>query len=122
MPGRTTNDAPLLATPPTVTTMFPELAACGTVTVMLVELQFVAVPAARPLNVTVLVPWLAPKLAPVMVIAMPALPAAGDRVEIVGVAAPASKVIAAPADLVGSAALVAVAVTDCWTVICAGAV
>ena len=46
MPGRTTNDAPLLA--------------------------------ARPLNVTVLVPWLAPKLAPVMVIAMPALPVARE--------------------------------------------
>ena len=46
---------PLLASPPTVTTTFPLVAAFGTDVVMLVGLQFVTV-AAVPLNVTVFVP------------------------------------------------------------------
>jgi hypothetical protein len=46
---------PLLATPDTVTTTFPVVAPVGTVAVMLVALQPVAV-AVVPLNLTVLVP------------------------------------------------------------------
>jgi hypothetical protein len=46
---------PLLATPPTVTTTFPEVAPPGTAATMLAALQFVGV-AAVPLNITVLVP------------------------------------------------------------------
>jgi hypothetical protein len=41
---------------------------------MLVGLQALAAAAAIPLNLTVLVPWVAPKLVPVMVIDVPAGP------------------------------------------------
>jgi hypothetical protein len=47
---------PLLASPPTVTTMLPVLAPLGTVTVMLVSVHLPAAPALTPLKVTVLVP------------------------------------------------------------------
>ena len=57
---------PLLATPPTVTTTFPVVAPPGTATVMLVAVQLDGDPGV-PLNVTVLAPWLAPKLLPLMV-------------------------------------------------------
>jgi hypothetical protein len=50
----TVNAAPLLATPPTVTTAFPVVAPIGTGATMLVALQLVVV-AAVPLNVIVLV-------------------------------------------------------------------
>src|SRR4029077_10557158 len=56
----------LLATPPTVTTRGPVVVPLGTGTTILVALQLVGV-AAVPLNVTVLVPFVAPKFAPVMV-------------------------------------------------------
>jgi hypothetical protein len=49
------NGSALLATPPTVTVTFPDVAPVGTGTVMLVAFQFVGVPAV-PLNVIVLVP------------------------------------------------------------------
>src|SRR5208283_1518911 len=62
--GRTVKFTPLLDTPPTVTTTGPVVAPPGTFTTMLVAVQLVAVPALVPLNVTVLVPWLAPKLGP----------------------------------------------------------
>lgn len=64
--GRTVNAKPLLAAPDTVTTTFPVVAPLGTRTAMLVLLQLVGV-AAVPLKVTVLVPWVAPKLVPVIV-------------------------------------------------------
>jgi hypothetical protein len=69
---------PLLATPPTVTTTFPEVAPAGTAVPMLVALQLVAV-AAVPLNVTVLVPCAAPKFAPVIVTDAPTNPDVGFR-------------------------------------------
>jgi len=65
---------PLLAVPNTVTTTLPVVAPAGTDTVMLVALQALAAAAAIPLNVIVLVPWVAPKLVPVMVIDVPAGP------------------------------------------------
>jgi len=52
---RTVNGVPLLLTPFTVTTTFPDVAPAGTGTVIPVALQFVGVPAV-PLKVTVLVP------------------------------------------------------------------
>ena len=67
-----------------VTTTFPLVAPLGTGVVMLVELQFVGV-AAVPLNVTLLEPWLDPKLTPEIVTEVPAGPAAGARLLIVGV-------------------------------------
>jgi hypothetical protein len=58
--------APLLRSPDTVTITFPVVAQPGTVAVMLVALQLVT-SATTPLNVTTLVPCVAPKLVPVMV-------------------------------------------------------
>src|SRR5438552_5752913 len=69
---------PLLATPPTVTTTFPVVAPVGTGTTMLVALQLVGV-AAVPLNVTEVVPCVAPKLAPLIVTGVPRTPDVGLR-------------------------------------------
>jgi len=71
---RTVNRAPLLACPPTVTTTLPVVAPLGTVTVMLVALHALAVPAETPLNVTVLLPWIAPKFVPLIVSVEPVAP------------------------------------------------
>src|SRR5205085_676136 len=80
----TVNDMPLLARPPAVTTTFPVVAPAGTGTTMLVADQVVGV-AATPLNVTVLVPLVAPKLLPAIVTAVATAPVVGDRLVIVGV-------------------------------------
>ena len=69
---------PLLATPPTVTTTFPEEALAGTATAMLESLQLDAT-AATPLNVTALCHWLTPKWLPAIVIVLPAEPELGLR-------------------------------------------
>jgi hypothetical protein len=74
---------PLLAIPPTVTTTGPLVAPLGTVTAMLLELH-VATDAGVPLNVTVLVPWVVPKLSPLTVTAAPVLPEAGFKPVIPG--------------------------------------
>jgi hypothetical protein len=74
---------PLLATPDTVTTTLPVVAAEGTVALSTVLLQ-VAV-AVTPLNVTVLLPWLKPKLLPLIVTEVPAFPEVGDTLVITGV-------------------------------------
>jgi hypothetical protein len=79
----TVKGTPLLATPPTVTTTFPEVAPAGTGTVMLVVLQLVGVPAV-PLKVTVLVPCGAPKFVPLIVTGSPGDPAFDDKFAIVG--------------------------------------
>jgi hypothetical protein len=71
--GTTVKADPLLASPPTVTTTLPVVAPVGTATVMLVALQALAV-AAVPLKATVLVPWVAPKFNPVMLIETPTAP------------------------------------------------
>ena len=76
--------APLLASPPTVTTTFPVVAAAGTFTVMLVALQADAAPADTPLNVTVLLPWLAPNPVPLIVSAVPIAPELALRLLITG--------------------------------------
>ena len=75
--------APLLACPPTVTTMLPLLAPLGTGTAMLVVLQMVGV-AVVPLNVTVLLPWGEPKFSPVIVIDWPTDPELEDRLLMLG--------------------------------------
>src|SRR6266849_5160584 len=67
---------PLLATPPTVTTMGPVVAPLGTGTLMLVPFQLVGV-AAVPLNLTALVPCVAPKFAPAIVTDVPTAPDVG---------------------------------------------
>ncbi len=82
MLGVTEKNTELLATPPTVTTTFPP-APMGTGATMLDALQLVGV-AAVPLNVTVLVPCVAPKFAPVIVTEVPTGPEVGLRVVILG--------------------------------------
>lgn len=74
---------PLLATPLTVTRTFPVVAPLGTGTTMLGSLQLVGV-ATVPLNVTVLVPLVAPKLAPVIVTDVPAGPDVGLKLVMLG--------------------------------------
>ena len=81
----TVNDLPLLATLLTVTTTLPVVAPLGTAATIDVALQLVVV-AVVPLNFTVLVPFVAPKFVPVIVIDAPTAPEVGDRVEIVGAA------------------------------------
>jgi hypothetical protein len=93
--GTTVKLAPLLLNPPAVTTTFPVVAPLGTVTAMLVWLQLVTA-AATPLNVTVLVPWIDPKLLPVIVTAVFAGPEAGDRVVIQGVTVKLTPLLASP--------------------------
>src|SRR5437764_1256632 len=79
----TVNDMPLLASPPTVTTTLPVVAPDGTGTTMLVADQLVGV-AVVPLNVTVLVPCVAPKPVPAIVTAVATGPFVGDRLVTVG--------------------------------------
>ena len=74
---------PLLATPPTVTTTFPVVAAVGTGTTMLVALQLVGV-AAVPLNATMLLPCEEPKFVPVMVTDVPTDPDVGLKLVMFG--------------------------------------
>src|SRR5256884_3129387 len=74
---------PMLATPPTVTTTFPVVAPAGTGTTISVTLHLVYV-APIPLKVTVLVPWLVPKLAPVIVTDVPTTPDVGLRPVMLG--------------------------------------
>lgn len=82
--GITVKLTPLLATPPTFTTTFPVVAPVGKGTTMLVSLQLVGV-AAVPLNVTVLVPCVAPKLVPAIVTDVPAEPLLGVKLVMFGV-------------------------------------
>src|SRR5580704_17241825 len=79
----TVNAKPLLAVPDTMTTTFPVVAPLGTGTTMLVAVQFVGAPAV-PLKLTVLVPCVAPKLAPVIVTLAPTNPDAGFTLVMLG--------------------------------------
>jgi hypothetical protein len=74
---------PLLATPAAYTTTFPVVAPVGTGIAMLVALQLDGV-AEVPLKLTVLEPWLAPKLIPVTVTDAPTAPVAGERLVMLG--------------------------------------
>jgi len=81
--GKTVKLEPLLSTPLACTTTLPVVAPVGTGTPILVALQLVGV-AVVPLNFTVLVPWLVPKFAPVIVTDAPSAPDVGDRLVILG--------------------------------------
>src|SRR2546425_2901420 len=83
--GGIVNVVPALGTPLTVTTTGPVVVPAGTCVLICVALQLVNVVAAVPLNVTVLVPCVEPKFVPVIVTAVPTVPALGDSVVIVGV-------------------------------------
>src|SRR5215475_2487135 len=75
--GTTNTLLALLGIPFTVTRSGPVVAEVGTVVTIWLSLQLVAV-AAKPLNVTVLLRWLAWKPDPLMVICVPTTPPAGD--------------------------------------------
>jgi hypothetical protein len=81
----TVNGVPLLCTPLTVTTTLPVAAPVGTSTVIDVGLQLVTDEAVIPPNITVLVPWAAPKFVPAIVTEPPTGPEAGLRLLIAGV-------------------------------------
>src|SRR6266700_1575173 len=85
--GRTEKWIPLLAIPPTVTTTLPVVAPAGTGTVMLVAPQLVGA-AVVPLNLTVLVPCVAPKLEPRIVTEAPARPDVGFKDAMLGTVPP----------------------------------
>ena len=74
----------LLATPLTVTITGPVVAPAGTGVTICVLFQLVAVPALIPLNVTVLVPWVAPNSDPVIVTGVSTAPEVGEIVLITG--------------------------------------
>jgi hypothetical protein len=74
----------LLAIPLTVTTTVPVVAPGGTVAVIEDAAQLLIVVAFVPLNETVLLPWEAPKFAPVNVTSVPADPEVGERADTLG--------------------------------------
>jgi hypothetical protein len=81
--GTTVKVTPLLAEPPTVTITFPVVAPVGTGTTIEVALQLLGV-ADVPLKVTVLVPWVAPKFVPLIVMEVPTTPDVGERLLMAG--------------------------------------
>src|SRR5262249_42046816 len=83
----TVKATPLLAMVPTVTTTLPVVAPVGTAALMLVAFQELIVVAVVPLKVTVLAPWLGPKLVPVMVTVVPAPPDVSERLVMLGAVA-----------------------------------
>jgi hypothetical protein len=68
------NDTPLLFTPLAFTTTLPVVAPVGTVATIEVALQLPIVVAARPVELTVLVPCVEPKFVPVIVTDAPTAP------------------------------------------------
>ena len=78
---------PLLFTPLAWTTTLPVVAPVGTAATIDVALQLVIVVAVVVLNFTVLVPWVEPKLFPVMVTDAPTAPELGVRLVMFGEAA-----------------------------------
>jgi hypothetical protein len=62
----------------------PVVAPVGTVAFIVVAFQLVIVVAVVPLKVSVPVPWVDPKLVPVMVTAAPTAPVVGDRLVMLG--------------------------------------
>jgi hypothetical protein len=69
---------------PTVTTTFPVVAPEGTCTAIDESLQLATEAAAMPLNITVLEPWLDPKLDPEIVTRVPTAPDEGDTPVMIG--------------------------------------
>jgi hypothetical protein len=70
---------------PLTVTMTDPLVAFGATTVMELALQLETI-AAVPLNVTLLVPWVEPKLVPLTTTVVPAVPRFGERDVIEGAA------------------------------------
>lgn len=118
--GVTVKFKPLLAAPLTVTTTFPVVAPVGTGATMPVLLQLVG-EATTPLKVTMLVPWVAPKFAPEIVMTAPTGPDVGLKLLMLGVTVNASGLLANPPTVTitlpvvapfGTSATILVAVQD----------
>jgi hypothetical protein len=82
--GKTAKLTPLLVWPFTVTVMFPAVAPFGTKVTILVSVQ-VEGAATVPLKLTMLAPWDAPKLVPVIVTDVPITPEFGERLVMAGI-------------------------------------
>jgi hypothetical protein len=95
--GTTVNVTPALAWLLTVTTTGPVVAE-GTVAVMLFMLQFVVV-AVTLLNLIVLVPFVAPKLAPAIVTDWPTTPVEGVSDEMLGFVVKVTPLLVPPVDI-----------------------
>ena len=97
MPGATVKLTGVLETPSTVITIGADPAGrvLGTGTTIVVPFQLLGV-AAVPPNVNVLLPWLAPKSVPVMVIAVPADARLGDTALIPGTTVKDAVLLAIP--------------------------
>ena len=95
MLGITAKSAPLLATPPTVTTTLPVAAPFGTPTVITPVDHEVGV-AGVPLNVIVLVPCRLLNPSPTMVTDVPAAPEDGLKLEMLGSTVNRTPLLAAP--------------------------
>jgi hypothetical protein len=106
----TTKFGPLLACVPTVTITFPVVVPTGTVVTMLVALQTVGT-AVVPLNVSVLVPCVAPKFVPVIVTVAPTAPKAGVSRLITGPTVKTMPLLATPATVTTTLPVVAAAGT-----------
>lgn len=83
--GTTVKLIPLVFTPLAFATTLPFVALVGTVVTIEVALQLMMV-AAIPLNLTVPVPWVEPKLVPVIVTEAPTAPVVVDKLVMLGVA------------------------------------
>ena len=81
--GRTVKATPLLGAPDAVMTMFPVVAPDGTDTTTVVLLQLLGLPTV-PLNLTLPLPWVAPKFAPLTVTEVPTRPEVGETLVIAG--------------------------------------
>src|SRR5712691_5318611 len=81
MTGRITVNTAVegLLTEFTVTVTFPVVALFGAIATICALLQLVIEVAGAPLKLTVLVPWVAPKLEPVIVTDVPTPPRLGDK-------------------------------------------
>jgi hypothetical protein len=84
--GTTVKVLPLLFAPDTITITLPVVAPLGTMATILVELQLVMLVAVVPLNLTVLLPCVDPKLLPEIVTDAPTAPDVGERLVIEGAA------------------------------------
>jgi hypothetical protein len=90
---------PVLEAEPTVTTTLPVVAPLGTAAVMLDALQAVTL-AAVPLNFSVLVPCVVPKLVPAMVTDLPTEPDVGESEVMEGVVTLKKVPLLPPAEVV----------------------
>src|SRR5207302_5689626 len=100
------NATPLAEAPLTLTTRFPLVELAGTWATMLLPLQLVTW-AATPLKVTELEPCAAPKLAPVIVTAVPAIPVDGDTLLMFGETVKETALLANPLTVTSRLPLVA---------------